>query len=388
MIDLHGVNPKTSPDADPAYVARYVYPRCCAIIHEDACWRDCLIAQPSFQAKSRHPQSNVRPMGGPAWPVRSKAVQVSAIIPTFNYGRFLPEALNSVFDQNVPDLEVIVIDDGSTDDTPEILDSIADPRLKAFRIPNSGISAARNRGLQEASGEFVAFLDADDRWRPGKLQRQITMLLSEPSVGVVFTDFVRFTAAGFLPNQFSFFPELVTVPTRVSALGGGRIITGDAFRELISFGQFPVYLQTMLFRRSLLQDIRFPPGRKVSEDLYVAMRLYEKAQVGYIAEPLVEVRRHGTNSFGTALEKSTWDLRALHRLEKDVLSLEHKRAVRARVGRLHAGTGHYYFWHKQPLKSAQSYLRCLAYPDHRLDALRHLLMLPGTLILKSRPDAA
>lgn len=101
---------------------------------------------------------------------------ISVIIPTYNYGRFLRECLDSVFVQTFRDIEVIVVDDGSTDDTPAILDSISDRRLKQFRIPNSGSPCARNVGLRHAHGEFVAFIDADDRWRPRKLETQLALL--------------------------------------------------------------------------------------------------------------------------------------------------------------------------------------------------------------------
>jgi glycosyltransferase involved in cell wall biosynthesis len=142
---------------------------------------------------------------------------ISVIVPAYNYGRFLRECLDSVFVQTFRDIEVIVIDDGSTDDTPGILESVSEPRLKHFRIPNGGISGARNAGLRRAPGEFVAFLDADDRWRPHKLETELAMLRAEPSVGVVFSDFVRFNEHGFLPNQFTFYPELASVPVRSSS---------------------------------------------------------------------------------------------------------------------------------------------------------------------------
>lgn len=174
---------------------------------------------------------------------------ISVIIPTYNYGRFLRECLDSVFVQTFRDIEVIVIDDGSTDDTPAILESVSEPRLKHFRILNSGSPCARNVGLRHAHGEFVAFIDADDRWRPRKLETQLALLRAEPSVGVVFSDFVRFTEHGFLPNQFTFYPELSSLSVRSSLDGRGKVLSGDPFCELIRFGQFPAYLPATLFRR-------------------------------------------------------------------------------------------------------------------------------------------
>lgn len=96
---------------------------------------------------------------------------VSVVIPTFNYAEFLPEAVKSVLEQDHSDLELIVVDDGSTDNTQEVLGGIVDPRMRVLTQSNSGIGAARNTGITNARGEFLAFLDADDLWRSDKLTR-------------------------------------------------------------------------------------------------------------------------------------------------------------------------------------------------------------------------
>src|SRR5690348_11586539 len=153
---------------------------------------------------------------------------VSVIIPSHNYGRFLKESLESIFTQTFGDLEAIVVDDGSTDETPGVLASITDPRLKSYFISRCTISEARNFALERASGEYIAFLDADDRWRPEKLERQVAFLRREPSVGTVFSNFVRFNEKGILPSdQLNFYPELRSVPARDSADGTGQVILDD-----------------------------------------------------------------------------------------------------------------------------------------------------------------
>jgi len=301
---------------------------------------------------------------------------ISVIIPTYNYGRFLRECLDSVFVQTFRDIEVIVIDDGSTDDTPGILESVSEPRLKHFRIPNSGSPCARNVGLRRAQGEFVAFLDSDDRWRPPKLEAELAMLRAEPSVGVVFSDFIRFNEQGFLPNQFSFYPELSSVSVRESSDGHGKVIFGDPFCELIRFGQFPAYLPATLFRREVLRDFEFPSSLKKGQDVYFAMRSYERCKVGFIPEVLTEVRRHGGNISSDLFEMESWHLKALLLLERDVAP-HHRRAVRARLGRKCASVGYHSFWQKQFWMAAKHYLKCLKYPGRRMNALLHLAALPA-----------
>jgi glycosyltransferase involved in cell wall biosynthesis len=112
------------------------------------------------------------------------AARVSAIVPVFNGGRFLEEALRSVLDQTLPPTEVIVVDDGSTDDSAEIAMRLGDP-VECIRQENTGVAGARNRGLSLATGEFIAFLDHDDLWPPNKLEVQIAELQSDPDIDIV-----------------------------------------------------------------------------------------------------------------------------------------------------------------------------------------------------------
>ncbi len=103
---------------------------------------------------------------------RTKLPLVSVIIPTYNRGWVVKEAIDSVLDQEFSDFELIVVDDGSSDNTREILGGYGD-RITVLRQPNRGVSAARNRGINEAAGQLIAFLDSDDLWLPGKLATQV-----------------------------------------------------------------------------------------------------------------------------------------------------------------------------------------------------------------------
>jgi glycosyltransferase involved in cell wall biosynthesis len=109
---------------------------------------------------------------------------LSAIIPCYNAARFLPEAVASVLAQRYEPLEILVIDDGSTDDTPEVAASLA-PAIQYLRQENRGPSAARNLGLRQARGEFIGLLDADDLWPEGKLDLQVGRLLENPTLDLV-----------------------------------------------------------------------------------------------------------------------------------------------------------------------------------------------------------
>jgi len=113
--------------------------------------------------------------------------KISVIIPAYNAERTILETIQSVQQQTFPDWEIIVINDGSIDITLEILESIDDPRLKIFSYQNGGLSVARNRGISQAVGEFIAFLDADDLWTPDKLELQLAALQQYPEAGVAYS---------------------------------------------------------------------------------------------------------------------------------------------------------------------------------------------------------
>ncbi|MDP9024893.1 MAG: glycosyltransferase [Candidatus Eremiobacteraeota bacterium] len=108
---------------------------------------------------------------------------VSCVIPSYNYARYLRAAIESALGQTHRDIEVIVVDDGSTDESIEVLRSYGD-RIRWIAQANQGVSAARNAGIREARGEFIGFLDSDDAWRPTKIERQLS-LMDDPEVGLV-----------------------------------------------------------------------------------------------------------------------------------------------------------------------------------------------------------
>jgi len=120
----------------------------------------------------------------------SSSPLVSVIIPTYNRAKLLPRALESVLAQDYPHLEIIVIDDASTDETPNVLKAFADPRIQVFRHPeNKGHGAACETGIRCAKGELIAFLDSDDVWLPGKLGLQVAIFRQWPHVDFHFTNF-------------------------------------------------------------------------------------------------------------------------------------------------------------------------------------------------------
>ena len=116
---------------------------------------------------------------------------VSVIIPVYNYDRYLGEAIESVISQTHQHLEVIVVDDGSTDQSAEVARSFAERRVRYCYQDHSGIGPARNTGVELAQGDFIAFLDADDRWPLEKLELQLRAFESDPALEMVFGQAVQ-----------------------------------------------------------------------------------------------------------------------------------------------------------------------------------------------------
>lgn len=137
---------------------------------------------------------------------------VSVVIPNYNYARYLTETLQSVIQQTYQNIEVIVVDDGSTDNSIEVIEALAkeDPRIKLVAKKNGGLSSARNAGIRNCSGDYIAFLDSDDKWEPGKISSQIKAL-KVFSCDVVFSDY-KFYRNDVLENRPEFeFKERLSV---------------------------------------------------------------------------------------------------------------------------------------------------------------------------------
>lgn len=198
---------------------------------------------------------------------------VSVVIPTFNRRDLVVEAVASVLSQRGADLETIVIDDGSTDGTEEALAPLAD-RLCYLRRPQSGVAAARNAGVRASRGEWVAFLDSDDLWRPGKLAAQMRYHEENPDCRV------SQTGAVWIRNGVRVNPCAHHGPP------SGDILLASLERCLVS-------ASAVILRRDLFDQAGgFDEGLTVCEDYDLWLRVAARESVGLIADPLV-IRRGG-----------------------------------------------------------------------------------------------
>lgn len=300
----------------------------------------------------------------------------SVIVPTYNYGAFLGECVESILAQTHARLEVIVVDDGSTDESAEVLRSINDIRLIRLQSDHLGVGAARNLGLEQAKGEYLAFLDADDRWHPDKLATQIR-LAEDATLDIVFCNFRRFDSSGYLPkDHFSYFPEMPKWPCRTKQQSNAVVLLGDAFEILAPQPFLAACLSATLFKRGSLGHLRFPIGMRIAEDWHYVLRALEGSAVGFVNLPMVDIRRHGNNTYRRNEDLSAMTA-CLFDVERYLQSDEHKRTLRRKRGVSLLGLGYYNLREGRMIDGVAAYARALAYHGSRLNAARHLALLPA-----------
>ncbi|MFC1605448.1 glycosyltransferase family 2 protein [Pseudomonadota bacterium] len=224
---------------------------------------------------------------------------ISVVIPCFNQGQYVREAVRSVLGQSLTDVECLVVDDGSTDNSASVIKQLGEEygseRVRSLCHPgrrNLGVCASRNLGLLHATGEFVAFLDADDKWLPGKLQKQLEVMAVHPDVGFVFS---RALSSNDLDSA------------AVNTQKGEHLIIPDSdnlsydrpfsMMELMLRGNL-IPSPTPLVRSSLLRDKSFSVGkmsqkRRIQfEDWMMWLRLSAETLFFCISEPLAIYRLH------------------------------------------------------------------------------------------------
>lgn len=206
--------------------------------------------------------------------------RISVILPTFNREQFIADAIQSVLSQSYRDFELIVVDDGSTDRTAEIVSSIRDPRLASVRQENRGRSYARNVALNLAQGEFVAFLDSDDLYVPGKLEMQAAYMDRHPEAGMIYT------SARCIDQQGH------DLPARYRATHSGKI-----YKHIAFFRPVTITLPTVMVRRELLTKVGgFDDRMSRFEDTDMWRRLSKETIIHAIDVDTCKLRTHASNS--------------------------------------------------------------------------------------------
>ncbi len=289
--------------------------------------------------------------------------RVSVVIPVRNGKDYLQEALDSVLQQSFTDLELLLINDGSTDDDYDRY-ALQDERIRVIHLTGTGVSRARNVGMAQSRGEFIAFLDADDVWFPGKLKAQVRYFDEHPDVGVVFGKFIRWPA---LPEGgFALANSLIQDASRFTTAEPER--SGWLYTRLLD--GLLVGMNTAVVRRSVYEAIGgFNESMRQGEDYDFWLKASRIAPMHSLDGDVALYRIHPTsamhrlskdNQLSILLKMATmrWGLNDQHGNQA------HSEAFKKRVAITHFDHAYSHFWHGD-LAVARRHFRQSLSDDHR-----------------------
>lgn len=227
---------------------------------------------------------------------------VSVIMPAYNAAAFVAESIESVLGQSYPAFELIVVDDGSSDDTAAIVERYAqaDARVQLIRCRNSGKpSIARNTGIERATGDYLSFLDSDDLWHPERLARTVAGMRAHPEWTAAFHDLDLIDTANnkIGPTYLENSAFLSAAASHLQALGDGWYDCGERFFVFMSLRYAAMHTQSVIIdrRRVGAAVLRFDPDYIICEDTDLWLRLALGGRIGYLDSVLSGYRQHPTS---------------------------------------------------------------------------------------------
>jgi GT2 family glycosyltransferase len=262
--------------------------------------------------------------------------KVSVIIPTYQRAHQVANSIRSALDQTHGDLEILVIDDGSTDGTREVVASIDDPRVSYHWQENGGLPAARNRGLDEATGDYIALLDSDDVWLPWKIAAQLAVLRAFPEAGMVWTDMTavspqgellqerqlrhRYTAYKYLDRDRDFASRSTLHriwPEAPAELGGATAHAGSVYEHMF-LGNLAHDSTVLLTRERVEATGRFDTAFSAGYDFF--LRAAERGPVAFLDTPSTLCTVGAEDSLSGSARRVTEALDGLAVTEKVIAS--------------------------------------------------------------------
>jgi glycosyltransferase involved in cell wall biosynthesis len=221
---------------------------------------------------------------------------ISVIIPVYNGEKTIRETIESVLKQTFSDWELIIINDGSQDSTLEIVFSIQDTRLKVFSYPNAGLAASRNRGIAQASGEYISFIDADDLWTTDKLEAQLQVLQANPQAAVAYS-----------------WTKCIDEFGQVSRRGTQISVRGDVYKNLLVVN-FLENGSNLLIRRQALNEVgSFDESINIVADWDMWLRLAARYHFEAVSSPQILYRVSASSMSANVLRMEAESLQVIER---------------------------------------------------------------------------
>lgn len=237
--------------------------------------------------------------------------KISVVIPTYNRSDLIGDTLRAVLAQTVPPDEVIVVDDGSTDGTADVVASFGGP-VRCVVIPNSGDMVARNVGVRAAQGKLVAFCDSDDLWSPAFLAETSACWRAEPRLTACYSNF-RILQDGVLSSRSKFEDAPASFLADLRSIGRDAGVFDRPFVEKLLTFQ-PLFPSCMMVSRASFLEMGGwdeAVGRIVGCDFATTLRVASHPPVGFVQRPLVGIRKHGSNFSGNTEQMNLGDARVL-----------------------------------------------------------------------------
>jgi glycosyltransferase involved in cell wall biosynthesis len=267
---------------------------------------------------------------------------VSVIVPAFNAGRYIDATLASILAQGYAPLEIIVVDDGSTDDTPARVRAYGS-RVRYYRQNNSGgCSKPRNLGIDVARGDVLSFFDSDDLMCAGRVARHVDFLGRHPDVGLVFSNYRRFSETEQPgSDHFSGCPRLAELLERAGSPADGICLSSSAATELLlseNFGSAMITARREVFARAG----RYDETVRASEDFDMQYRIAECFSVGVLPEVDWHKRMHAASMTSSTENILKWKIRTREQILQRETDPARQRALRQTLGEFHAALAYYY----------------------------------------------
>lgn len=288
---------------------------------------------------------------------------ISVIIPTHNCAPYLEEAIGSVLAQTYPHIEAVVVDDGSTDPTGEVLARYrSEPRVRTFRQHNQGVGAARNTGMRLSRGKYLCFLDADDALAPDSVRSRHRVLAAASRIALVFTDYaLQRTDEERLPRYLRHSGFLEYFESAFANSPPEWITFNDRFAELFyRFSPHPIWTGTVMVRTAVAQSIgSFRTDISVGEDTDYWMRIAARHPIAFL-DTATAVYNHHRSNLTRDPERYCRD-RIKRLKDMPVPASVCRGTIRKNIGDAYFQLGYHYYETDRRAEAALSYLRGLTY---------------------------
>jgi len=325
--------------------------------------------------------------------------RVSVIIPAYNSSKYLKNAIDSVRNQTFENYEIIIVDDGSTDNTRYLVREYKND-VKYLYQENGGVAKARNTGIMNASGDYLAFLDADDVWLPQKLEMQIECMKYMNNVHLSFTNFI--TVSGDIEREYDSFARTFNIVkefhVRIEDMFSNKILFkdksidvelmwGDIFKYLF-LGNFILPSTVMIKKETIEKGNLFDENYRVAEETDYFLRVSRNYDIGYINYPLTKYNMPSVNNLSGRANTETLIKNALKSQLKfkneNNYRVEEKKYVKRGISKTYLRLAYYYLSELRIMEAQKSSVLSLNENiyEHRAILIFLASILPGHVLKK------